>query len=327
MSEDEAVRPLGRRATSTDVARESRVSRATVSYVLNNAPGRSISDETRELVLATARRLGHVPHAPARSLRLGRSYVVLALVRDFSIGFNANRLLCRLDLALADRGYAVLVHRYDQQVRSLRDLWGLVSPAVVVAMGGLTVPEQSMILDSRAKLFRVHGLVPNEKIGEMQAEYLYSRGHRILGYAFPAAQSLELIAGERLAGVQTTCEKLGIPQPLVKTIDTDNSGSVFDALDAWKESPAPPTAICAHNDEIAMLVTLGLAARGQTPGKDLAVIGVDNTPTARISLTTIAIDVDAWGDAVAESVIDLLDDKPTPVIDRDFLQLIVRETA
>ena len=60
-----------KRATSADVAREAGVSRATVSYVLNNVPKRKISDETRTLVLETAARLGHVPYAPARSLRLG----------------------------------------------------------------------------------------------------------------------------------------------------------------------------------------------------------------------------------------------------------------
>jgi DNA-binding LacI/PurR family transcriptional regulator len=40
--------------TSADVAREARVSRATVSYVLNDVDNQTISNETRQAVLAAA---------------------------------------------------------------------------------------------------------------------------------------------------------------------------------------------------------------------------------------------------------------------------------
>ncbi|HEY9499810.1 MAG TPA: LacI family DNA-binding transcriptional regulator [Terrimesophilobacter sp.] len=315
-----------KRVTSADVARESGVSRATVSYVLNNVPGRTISARTRQVVLETAHRLGHVPYAPARSLRLGRSNIVLALVQDFALGFISSRALRRLDTALAARGYVVLAHRYDESLRSLSELWGLVSPTVVVAMGGLSVPEQSAIQDS-AKLLRVHGIVPHEKAGRMQAEYLYSKGHRILGYALPADPSLALVASERLAGVRGACERLGIDQPIVRVVDTDDPTTVFAALDDWILASNGVTAVCAHNDEIAMMLCSGMTSRGIVPGKDLAIIGVDNIPTARISLTTVEIDADAWADAVIESVLNLIDDKPALKIEGDFLNLIIRETA
>ena len=59
-----------RRVTSADVARQAGVSRATVSYVLNAAPGQTISAETRERVLHVAAMLGYAPSAAARTLRL-----------------------------------------------------------------------------------------------------------------------------------------------------------------------------------------------------------------------------------------------------------------
>ena len=58
-----------RRVTSEDVARASGVSRATVSYVLNNDPRQSIPLETRERVLKIARELGYRPSTAARILR------------------------------------------------------------------------------------------------------------------------------------------------------------------------------------------------------------------------------------------------------------------
>jgi len=324
---DQATTVPARRVTSADVAKASGVSRATVSYVLNDVPGRAISEATRALVLRTASELGHVPFAPARSLRLGRSDIVLALVRDFAIGFVSNRLLKRLDVALAERGYVMLVHRFDDSLRSMSELWGLVSPALVVAMGGLAVTDEAASHFSSTKLMRVHGIVPHAKAGEMQAQYLYDRGHRVLGYAFPSTASLELIASERLAGVRRACERLGLEPPVVCNVDPDNPETVFDALDAWAAAPEKVTAVASHNDEIAIMLTAGLAARGLTAGKDLAVIGVDNIPSARINLTTVEIDIDAWGDAIVDNVLALLDNKEPEPIATDFLRLIVRDTA
>ena len=58
-----------RRATSADVAREAGVSRATVSYVLNDTPNQKIPEQTREKVLEAARKLAYSPSTAARALR------------------------------------------------------------------------------------------------------------------------------------------------------------------------------------------------------------------------------------------------------------------
>src|SRR6476659_6457553 len=57
--------------TIRDVARESGVSVATVSYVINNGP-RRVKAETRQLVLETMERLGYHPNAVAQALVRGR---------------------------------------------------------------------------------------------------------------------------------------------------------------------------------------------------------------------------------------------------------------
>jgi DNA-binding LacI/PurR family transcriptional regulator len=320
------ARTPGKRVTSADVARACGVSRATVSYVLNDVPGRMISAATRELVIRTARELGHVPFAPARSLRLGRSDTVLVLVRDFTLGFISNRLLRKIDVALAERGYVMLIHRYDESLRTLQELWQLVSPTLVVAMGGLSVSEQSMIEGTTAKLLRVHGMMPNAKVGAMQGEYLHERGHSAIGYALPAAPSLELIAQERLRGVEEACERLGMPAPQVRTVDLDDPETVVRALDEWLEA-GDVTAVATHNDEMAIMLSAALAAKGMRAGEDLAIIGVDNIPSARIDVTTVEIDVEAWGDYVVESVLALLENREPEPMHPDFLRLIPRRTA
>ena len=60
--------PPKRRPTSSDVAREAGLSRATVGYVLNDVPHQSIPEPTRRRVLEAAAKLGYRPSAAARSL-------------------------------------------------------------------------------------------------------------------------------------------------------------------------------------------------------------------------------------------------------------------
>ena len=320
-----------RRVTSADVAREAGVSRATVSYVLNDAPDRKISEETRALVLETAARLGHVPYAPARSLRLGRSNIVLVVVRDLSLGYVASSLLHALDDFLAERGYIVLVDRYDSSVRSLSVVWQLVSPALVVAMGGLSdgflLSDLAEIEDSSERFLRLQGSVPNTEVGEMQVKHLYERGHRLIGYALPSARTDEVIATERFEGARFMCAALGLPPPVVRKVTADDPASAAAALDSFLAEPGL-TAIAAHSDEIGLMLTGWMTARGLTPGTDLAVIGVDDIPAARIGLTTIGINVELWSERVIAAVEELLADRPPKRIPTDgILRLIARETT
>ncbi len=71
------------RVTIKDVAKEAGVSIATVSYVLNNTPGQSISDETRKKVLQFANLLGYECNIMARYLATGKTNTVSALIKDF----------------------------------------------------------------------------------------------------------------------------------------------------------------------------------------------------------------------------------------------------
>lgn len=326
-SDDPAQR---RRATSADVARAAGVSRATVSYVLNGVPGKKISRETRELVLRTASELGHVPNAPARSLRLGRSDIVLVLVRDFALGFVASSLLHALDAALAERGHIILVDRYDSSLRSVSELWQLVSPALVVAMGGLSggppFLEQPAIELSSERFLSLQGTVPNVLVGELQAEYLAGQGHTVIGYALPSSPTAEIIASERLHGIRMRCAALGLPEPIVHVVDADDPETVRRALDLWLAQPGL-TAVAAHSDDIALLICAWLSARGLKAGTDLAVMGVDDIPAARIELTTIGIDVHRWATQVVAAVEAMLDDRQPEPISSDILNLIVRGTA
>lgn len=78
-----------RRVTQEDVARETGVTRAVVSIVLNNSKGSSIriSEETRRNVLEAAKRLGYRVNLSARSLMTRRTQNLAMLVPDLGNPF------------------------------------------------------------------------------------------------------------------------------------------------------------------------------------------------------------------------------------------------
>src|SRR3954452_6598558 len=96
-----SARPAGRhRVTATDVAKEAGVSQATVSYVLNDTPGQTIPEATRQRVREAMGRLGYTPHGAARALRLGRSDAVLFVLPDWPLGPALISLVEGLTVAL-----------------------------------------------------------------------------------------------------------------------------------------------------------------------------------------------------------------------------------
>lgn len=326
MSGDSFEVPPGKRVTTADVARASGVSRATVSYVLNDAPNRSISAATRELVLRTAAELGHVPYAPARALRTGTPNIVLTLVPGFSIGFVFDLTLDRLNRELARRDIALLVTRQGDLAEglSLRQLLGIVTPTVVLAMGGLAEAEREVFAQSRVPVVDDVGFLSHTRMGEMQAEYLISRGHTRLGFAFPEDPAIERYASQRLAGASSVAEREGIAPPIVEQVTTQLD-QVRETLRAWMD--AGVTAICAHNDDVALVLMAGLTSMGLTAGRDLAIIGVDDIPGAGVGLTTIAIDTDVFSELVVSTVLAALDNRPRPAVESDALRLVVRDSA
>src|SRR3954447_15341675 len=121
-----------RRPTSADVAREAGLSRATVSYVLNDTPHQTIPEGTRRRVLEAAARLGYAPSAAARALRTGRSDVVLCLLPDWPIGTEVGSMLGNLSTALARQGLTFVVAPGNREDRPISDLWKAITPAAVI---------------------------------------------------------------------------------------------------------------------------------------------------------------------------------------------------
>ncbi|GIG41189.1 LacI family DNA-binding transcriptional regulator [Cellulomonas phragmiteti] len=302
------------RVTSADVARESGVSRTTVSYVLNARADVVLTEATRQRVLETAARLGYTPSAPARALRSGRSDLVLCVLPDWTIGPAIDTLLDHLTTALAEHGLSVLVH-IRRGARPLSDLWRAVTPCAVLGLlpfgeqdaramrqAGIPVVGAALDEDPQPDVFAV----PQASIGGLQADHLVSRGRRVLAYAAPHDDRVAAFADRRLAGVRAACERHGLPEPLVTAVDLDVA-SAADAVRGWHAGGV--TGVAAYNDEVALAVLAGVRAAGLDVPGDVAVIGVDDIPAARVAapaLTTVWQAIDAQAAYLATALLAAL---------------------
>ena len=103
-----------KRPTQEDVAQRAGVSRGTVSLVLNQTEGRiSISQKTRERVLAAAKALGYSPNPIAQMLARGRNHIIGFFTFDDAFPYAPadfyNPYLVGVEREAGDQGYNVLL--------------------------------------------------------------------------------------------------------------------------------------------------------------------------------------------------------------------------
>jgi DNA-binding LacI/PurR family transcriptional regulator len=165
-------------------------------------------------------------------------------------------------------------------------------------------------------------------VGRLQAEHLIGRGHRRLGYAMPAHPGLREMAEDRLEGARDACAAAGLEPPVVADMGLEIADAA-SAVEQWVGQSV--TAVCAFNDETAIAVLAGLRECGLTAPADLAVIGVDDIPTARLAappLTTVGVDLHQAGRGRADMIVaSLAGREPHPVAAREDWKVIQRASA
>lgn len=335
------VGPVRRKVTGADVAREAGVSRATVTYVLNNSPHHKIPEATQRRVIEAAERLGYSPSAAARALRNGgRSDVVLCLLPDWPIGPMVGALLEHLSRALAAEQLTLLTHTPADADGSITPLWRAIVPAAVIAFDSFDSDEAAAMraagIAVAVALHGEHGRrrgaigIPEERTGRLQVEHLASSGHRRLGYAYPDDPRLEFFARPRLDGVRQACADLGLAEPFVIGVPLDAEAAA-DAISTWRGADPAVTAVCAYNDMTAIALLAGLRRLGLRAPDDLALIGVDDIPAARLAdppLTTVIVDQRAVAEHLAKTIVAALAGKSAPRRPgSDIIQLITRASA
>jgi len=147
---------MTKRATSYDVAKLAGVSQATVSYVLNGTSRQTISEETRQRVLAAAKELSYYSNSAAQSLKRSHSGCISVVIDKQIEHPRYSETLQALRDELENHDCRVLLSRNDPAGNTpgfIRDyLEKRVDGIVFIGADSVKVPEQALALVLKHKI-------------------------------------------------------------------------------------------------------------------------------------------------------------------------------
>jgi LacI family transcriptional regulator len=313
-----------KRTTSRDVAKLAHVSRTTVSFILNNVPGVSISAATRKRVLDAAKKLNYFPNVAGKKLVSGKSYTIgLVLCQSpeqiFTDAFLPQVIL-GIEQAAMQQGFHVLLKPVDPN-----DTGGYARLITENHVDGifLSGPRQDdralMDLHRQRVPIMLMGQLPDTDIpfvdvdatagAELAVTHLIERGHQCIGMITNAPLDYTS-AQQRRDGYLKALRraKLHSNKTFIKEGNyTPASG--FEAMKSLLQVTPRPTAVFVASDVVAIGAILAIKEAGLRIPRDMAVVGFDDIPLAEFydpPLTTIHLPAFGLGWAGGERLIRII---------------------
>ena len=296
-----------------DVATRAGVSVTTVSHVLNDAPGKRITDATRDRVRRAAQQLGYSPNSVARNLRLQRSQMLALISDEIATTPYAGRMILGAQEAASKAGWLLMLvntgsdsefEAAEIQALRQRQVDGFLYATMYhreVALPEAVAGVPTVLLDARSADRTVPSVVPDEVAGGRTAtEELIRHGHSRIGF-LNNADDIPATHG-RLEGYRTALRNAGLTfdQRLVIARPSDTEGGLHGARELLSATDRP-TAVFCFNDRMAMGAYHAAAELGLRIPQDLSVVGFDNQELIadglRPGLTTVALphyEMGAW---------------------------------
>jgi len=287
-------------STIQDVAKAAGVSVATVSRVLNKS--KSVSAETRELVLDTIKKLNYQPNLLGRNLRRTETRLILILLPSISNPFYAMLVKGAEDVAHKN-GYNVMLCNTDSDINRERAYLELLKNRLADGLIFMSPEIDKEELTNISEGFPVvqcceykEGAdVPRVAIDNLAAAYkavkhLVGIGHRRIGMI--SGRNEYVSTKQRELGYRKALEDSGIDfdDTLIKH---GNYGfrSGLRAANQLLSMSNRPTAIFAISDSMAVGAIRAAKENGFKVPVDLAVVGFDDISFASMCeppLTTIS---------------------------------------
>lgn len=309
--------PLQRPVTQKDVAERAGVSRAVVSYVVNNGP-RVVAPETQARVLKAIEELGYRPNKYAQGLKFNESERATGQIGIIMGGSIEIMKRPYFNAVLA--GIYSEARRQKQQVRLLTFFDELTDPVffnknihpeeisglILVAPYLLKQDAQVREMFDRIRE-RIDNIVSLEVVldnfpavifdrvaaARMAVDHLLDLGHTRVGYAGAP--------DERVDGYRQALLEHSLPYDPALLQHPGNLNSPEEGYKSavnFTRLADPPTAIFAASDEVAIGAIGAFQDAGLRVPDDVAIASVDNTflaPIVRPALTTVHVPKESFG--------------------------------
>ncbi|RZT99859.1 LacI family transcriptional regulator [Advenella incenata] len=303
-----------------DVADLAQVSQSAVSRTFT--PGASVSESTRNKVLAAAQRLGYRPNALARSLITRQSRIV-ALVMSYLENQFYPLVIEKLSQKLQKQGYHVLMFIADidegadgvladilqYQVEGIVMASTMLSPTLAKSCSDVGVPvvQFNRISDLGGLTRYATSSVTSDNAagGRLAAELLVARGYKRI--AFLAGLEDSSTSLERERGFKEALSELGTSVSYRDTGHYSFDGAKDAARRLFGHADRPD-AVFVANDHMAIAVMDVLRQEFclRVP-EEVGVIGFDDVPQAAwgaYQLTTVYQRVEPMVDATVELLLE-----------------------
>ena len=312
--------PRNGRPTIGDVAAAARVSRATVSRVLNGNV--SVDPSLARRVRSASDRLGYQVNLTALGLARGVTGVCGVIVPDLVNPFFPE-LLKGIEAAADADGCRVIVADSDEDpAREARlvDELARRCDALILCSARMRVGELRAVVRSGIPLVLANRVEPRMGVSaaaidivpavDAIADHLASLGHRRVGYL--AGPAMSWSAGRRAAALKAATRKRSME--LVSREAGSSTESGYNAAASFVDSDV--SAVVAFNDLVALGALARLRESGlDTPG-DVSVIGFDDIPAAAFAapaLSTVRFPKAELGRTAWSLLRDRLDGRPPEV--------------
>lgn len=286
-----------RSVTIRDVAREAGVSVASASRSLNGLA--NVREVTRDRVLIAARRLRYVPHTAARALSTRRNDTIGVMLPDLH-GEFFSEIIRGADLAARRRGLHLLVSTSHgdaaEAAAAMRSMRGrvdgllLMSPYVDehLLADNLADDLPTVLINTQVEGRPLVSFCVDNHAGAVAVVKHLAAGGRTVAHIAGPSNNFE--SQERRRGYRDALA--GVEGLVLQGDFTEESG--YQAGMRLAQLDAPPAAVFAANDMMAIGCLLALGEKGVRVPGDMAVAGFDDIPVARLirpSLTTVRINI------------------------------------
>jgi DNA-binding LacI/PurR family transcriptional regulator len=270
----------------------------TISVVLNEVPGRSIPEATRERIRKAALKFNYQPSLLARSLRNRRTMTIGILVPVLADGYHAEVMTGIGDSLLEEKYFYFIAHhrhRPDLIAQYPRMLMSRGAEGLITIDTNLVekLPLPAVAIAGHQRISGITNvLLDHHRAAELSLRHLYDLGHRTI--VFMRGQPYSSDSDARWQGIVEVAQDLGLsirPEltiQLEKDLTSPELGHpVVKQLLAHHRSF---TAIVSFNDIAAIGCIRALHDVGLRVPQDVSVVGFDDIKEAAFqtpSLTTI----------------------------------------
>lgn len=329
-----------KRPTLEDIARVAGVSRATVSLVVRQSP--LVAEHTRMMVERVMADLDYVRDIGAARLRNNSSRTVGVIVPNLVNSFFTEFLTGVEQVMRAQDRVVLLANSEDEPQRQdeiLQRFRGHGVDGVILCPAAGTDPA----LPTRIQRWGLPMVQALREVGTQQTDYagadyvagvglalqhLADLGHQRI--AFLSVRAMTSAKAERLEGFSLGLSRTGAIDAGIVEADLTWEGAAL-AADEVLALPSRPTAVLCFNDVLAAGLMLGLRRADRQPGRDVAVVGLDDLPLAELTyppMSSVAMCPAVIGAEAARLLTTRLAEPGRPI--ERFLQapaLMVRESS